>query len=119
MCLITNQTKPLIAGKDIKCYKFLKRYEGRLRSPFYTFVWEKGKLEKTILHKNGWGEVHKGFHAHMSKKILRKNIREKRAFRDIKRFQRIAKKVFIIPKGSEYYMNENKEEIVSNQIIMK
>lgn len=41
MCLITSQTKPLIADKDITCYKLLKK---GMHSCCYDFTWELGQL---------------------------------------------------------------------------
>lgn len=118
MCLTTNQLKPLIAEKDIKCFKVLKITKDRLSSLYYKFLWIKGKVERTGFSMNIWGnqiKIANGFHAYTTEQAMKGSFYY---LMDVNIDDSYICKEFIIPKGSKYYVSSYGREIVSNQMKM-
>jgi hypothetical protein len=141
MCLITLQQTPSIAEEDITVYKILHR---KSKSTAYQyFEYEVGKLYLTeieIVQKHekwlafdkialkwldsispNWSRrkpsnlicIEKGFHSAMnSERLTDKNDKKDNIIYNFILWE------FIIPKGSEYYV-DGTGLCVSNQIIMK
>jgi hypothetical protein len=129
MCFIVElkHSDHFIAKKDIVCYKILNefcRHEWiddepktvfKIVSPFKGFTYELNNLYKLFSPlmeiNNGFSEhtIQEGFHSYTKLRIA-KNITHSNC-----------ESVFkcIIPKGSEYYVNDLYNEYVSNQIIIK
>lgn len=129
MCLIIDKNlnkkyKPMIADKDLVCYKVLKQKGWLFKhfySPYFDFEWKKN-VEYTIemnvsVITHGEHFVKKGFHAFINKELI--------DFRCIPCFittcdgkTKPLKQILvecIIPKGSEYYIGKN-NDIVSNKM---
>lgn len=127
MCtVITNKAKPRIATEDIKVYKFCKKGSNRIVSAVYEYPYVPNVLNKAEFVYSSIGScsdviedeysislrgvprfVRDGFHSYNS---------IERAM-SIKWYGKILC-LFIIPKGSFYYMNKC-GNVVSNQIIFK
>ena len=128
MCLYTKQTEPKIAGEDIICYKFYRRYNEILISPYQGFMApEIGIVANTELGKSyrptdngsyihnflGFKRVDKGFH-------YIKTLEE--AEREVNKYKRKYDLVIfkcIIPRGSSYYkgiFGDRYESYCSNSI---
>lgn len=130
MCLLTNQTKPIITTEDIIVYKVVKNLiEDIIVSTYQRFPYKKNELNKTkFTYGNpdarapfddvdfaSWrGEspekvIEKGFHFAFTIKRLEKIVEHYYMPERI-----IAE--FLVPKGSKIY--KGKEDLgVSNQII--
>jgi hypothetical protein len=111
MCfaLDENHHNVLIANKDIVCYKFLDVDGDRIVSPYRKFIYNFNETYSTyhslkVINDN----VHEGYHSYTKLKIV---VRQACNRNIIVRC--------IIPKGSEYYINDYDEEYVSNNIIIK
>jgi hypothetical protein len=68
MCLYTNQTKPLVAEKDITCYKVVYKHSefSTLHSEIRGFEYELGHTYRIRTGRFGPsenGRVHEGFHS--------------------------------------------------------
>lgn len=128
MCFYVNANNPkaLIAEKDIRVYKFLKEIHYNPqeevihgKSPYVFYWWTANKVEKAIFNilkatcGIGIGEINQGLHAFLNLEKCRtmqskwSHLREKG----------VCICECFIPKGSEYYINKDREEIVSNQMI--
>lgn len=110
MCLTTFQKEPYIAKKDIIIYKVLFKDGKRVISPYIQFPYVLKKLYQTdfriIYARNNISKlIHEGFHGYRNKKYA------------TDRWLEVYK--CVIPKGSQYYISFDQEEIVSNQIIIK
>jgi len=104
---------PLIAEKDIICYKIVfKKFLGLYYKSLYRrFVYHHYKLYKCTFDvypalNSNYMKVEAGFHSYKDRDIAIYNL-------DVYENRGIIVK-FIIPKGSKYY--ENAREYVSNQI---
>lgn len=120
MCLITNQSKPLIAENDITCFKILTVSNyilfKKFSSPIQFFNWKFNKVydaNLAIMFKHDHKEVDDGFHAFI------KNDNTINSFEY--RFNYLLNKKTIIvealiPSGSNYYTSIDGTEIVSNKM---
>ena len=101
MCLFTNQKKPLIADRDIICYKIVRRtrYSRRFESLYTHFPYELGKTYK----KHFWNRVVK------EKTLISESRIYGGVFHSYRRIQshhpadNLAYVQCIIPKGTKYY----------------
>lgn len=120
MCLISKNSSPYIAKKDIEAYKWLwkTRIPFVLRSPIQTgTLWILRRLKISDLGVIGYGslryfEITKGLHAYRNisfrcKQFNYKNNRRLRLYR------------VIVPKGSKYYVDVDGETIVANKMLIK
>ena len=126
MCLYTKQVEPKIAEKDIVCYKFYRRYNEILISPYQevtapeigivtnTKLGESHKLENDVFYIHEFYNIRRvdeGFH---SFKIL-EEIKHK-----INGYRNLDLVIFkcIIPRGSSYYEGrfDRYESYCSNSI---
>jgi hypothetical protein len=100
--------EPIVAQEKIIVYKYLNEKNGKIFSPIhYEFRWEPNKLNVTdfgIFEKKIYG----GFHAYTT-------LTNCELMKDC--YSEVCK--MIIPKGATYYINDNRKEIVSNQMILK
>lgn len=112
MCFVKENihTKPLVAHRDIICYKTLAptKKKKELTSVYQGFTYKIGAnyFEQTFQHKaeeaikNGWCALYWGMHSYTSK------------VEAMKRFGPLVVKC-IIPKGSLYYKNRELKEYIS------
>ena len=115
MCLITSQTKPLIADKDITCYKLLKK---GMHSCCYDFTWELGQLYHSRIEVEYSPYEHStviqnAFHTYAFCDTV------KRAYCSSACASMIVK--CTIPKGAEYYCGMHTGDdygFASNQLII-
>lgn len=121
MCFtVLKGSKRQQAKRNITVYKVLeinKRDTTQgLWSPHNTFLWEKGKVNTSIIGKKEGGhpaqEINKGFHS----------LQTIQDAKDYKAFEwpfTFNKKIFkfIIPKGAYYYKNDT--QYVSSRLILK
>lgn len=115
MCLKTSQTRPLIADKDITCYKLLKK---GMHSCCYDFTWELGQLYHSRIEVEYSPYEHstviqKAFHTYAFCDTV------KRAYCSSACACMIVK--CTIPKGAEYYCGMhtgNDYGFASNQLII-
>lgn len=113
MCLITNNSKPLIAKKNIAVYKILDK---DMYSIFYGYEYKLNQLNKTHINIEKAGHLFKinsGFHAYHNKIDVIDHFFKHHLNHS---YYMICKAV--IPKGSEYYIGDDRD-IVSNQLIIK
>jgi hypothetical protein len=106
-----NCPKAKIAEKDIKVYKQMTIEGKRFISPCRCFYYKPNKVYSSILDYDQSYfplaiTIITGFHSYST--LEKGRIRQWSGV--------IALCEFIIPKGSEYYYNSNKEEYVSNKI---
>lgn len=105
MCLITKLEHPIVAEKDITCYKVLWHAGDRLFSLYHSeFEWEMDKVHFTTLQEgekleDGRGTVNQGFHSY--KDLQSALILMARTF-----YQCLAVEC-IIPEGVRYYVGED------------
>lgn len=110
MCLITKQTEPFIADKEIAVYKVLERNN---TSPFLYFRYKHGKnkaeKEKEIRYVAPYNFIEGGFlHAYTTRKMassenpLRWKVRK-----------------MYVPVGAEYYISEDGTEICATAMVWK
>ena len=112
MCLYTKQVEPKIAEKDIVCYKFYRRYNEILISPYQEVVAPEigivtnTKLEKSyrskgydLFHINFYDFriVDEGFHSFKTLEEVKHKVNGYRNNLDLVIFK------CIIPRGSSYY----------------
>ena len=116
MCLLTNNTHKYIAEKDIVCYKIVYLRDNKIISYWYDFIYELNRKYTTqvlqpIFTKKGNICIEKGFHSYRNLGIAKDYI-----YYDM--FNLLPEIIVkcIVPKGSEYYINN--KEMVSNQIII-
>lgn len=141
MCLITQQTKPSIATKDIEVHKYLLptfNKEEFTSILFKNYVYKLGVLNKTNIEENS----EYLFADSYAQKVVRKihpyfsgttcNVYDffsygqgfhsfiKNRKGEINRNNPEAVLVeCVIPKGSKYYLDLSKTLLISNQIIIK
>lgn len=113
MCLFSEQKTPLVADKDIACYKILIPVDGKFITPYRDFIFStnvvvKDEAEEHIGEIFGMIEITSGF--------FHSFIRKDRVLEEIKTLQRklpkgTKLKVFkaIIPKGSAYYVGQRSD----------
>lgn len=111
MCLATNQTEPLVAKKDITCYKVVypaKAGDGVFHSEFRNFEYSLGTryAEKEFPGTVAVHAVHKGFHSYRTIEVAR--IRESAPLVLLK---------CVIPKGSRYYESYTRDQYCSDTLI--
>ncbi len=109
MCLVTSQSEPLIAKKDIVVYKCLIKQATTLVSPYIGFVYKLRTLYEASLGVTIYKDVTviaEGFHAYYDKK---------------KSLHKWSNEVYkcIVPKGSTYYISSDNKEIVADKIVIK
>ena len=122
MCLYSKQKVPLIADKDIECYKILIPVDGKLITPYRDFVFSTNSIvedeaEEHIDEIFGTTEISSGFfHSFRTKE---------RVIEEIKILQRklpksTKLKVFkaIVPKCSAYYIGQ-RFDMCSKALIIK
>lgn len=125
MCLYTKQTEPEIAEEDIICYKFYRKYNETLVSPYQKVAApEIGIITNTELGKSyrpndngsyihnflGFKRVDKGFHSFKTLEEI-KHVVENNLYLVIFKC--------IIPRGSSYYkgiFDDRYESYCSNSI---
>jgi len=111
MCLTTFQNKPYIAKEDIIVYKALFKTGKQILSPYRGFPYILKELYQTnlgipfVTTNFSPKLIYEGFHSYINRKYA------------TDRWPEVYK--CIIPKGSQYYIDSDQEEIVSNQIIIK
>ena len=110
MCLPTNQTKPLVAEKDITCYKVVypASKDGVFCSEFRNFKYSLGTryAEKRFPETPVHSAVHEGFHSYRTIEAAR--IRESAPLVLIR---------CVIPKGSRYYESYTGEQYCSDTLV--
>ena len=116
MCLITKMTEPIIAEKDITCYKIIRK---DMSSYFYPiFKWEIGKIYTSwlgVLEDIGNGNsnvIHQAFHSYATLEALKMVY-----------YKSIVPCLTVkctIPKGSTVYKgsHDDLKGYASNQLIM-
>ena len=121
MCLYTKQTEPKIAEKDIICYKFYRRYNKILISPYQGFrapeigITANANLGKSYIPENDhyydFKRVDEGFHSFKTLEEVKHKVNGYRNL-DLVIFK------CIIPKGSSYYEGrfDRYESYCSNSI---
>lgn len=127
MCLYTKQTEPEIAEEDIICYKFYRRWNKILFSPYQeSRAPEIGIVVNTELEKSyrptdngsyihnllGFKRVNKGFHSFKTLEEIKHKVNGYRNL-DLVIFK------CIIPRGSLYYkgiFGDRYESYCSNSI---
>lgn len=124
MCMTINKKKfeLLTAEKDITVYKVVARQNNEygnkksntVISCVYKYIYVKNEINKTIkitprkMYKNSKSAyIYEAYHFYIKKQILFMNFNSRN----------IAE--FIIPKGSQYYIDKNKKTGVSSNIIFK
>lgn len=130
MCLVTTQKEPLIASKDITVYKSLSiGFRGIIKSQFERFIYELNKLyETTIEHSKDWTcydndavDAIERKYPYWTKGIEKDLICLGDGFHSAATIERLhhGGSIFecVIPKDSEYYMDET-GLVVSNKIIV-
>ena len=110
MCLITKQTEPFIADKEIAVYKILERNN---TSPFLYFRYKHGKnkaeKEKEIRYVAPYNFIDGGFlHAYTTWKMA--------AIENPLNWK--VRKMYI-PVGAEYYISEDGTEICTPELVWK
>lgn len=112
MCLYTKQVEPKIAEKDIVCYKFYRRYNEILISPYQGFrapeigITTNANLGKSYRPENDnlyihnyydFKRVDEGFHSFKTLEEVKHKVNGYRNNLDLVIFK------CIIPRGSSYY----------------
>ena len=123
MCLFSNQKAPLVADKDIVCYKILIPVDGKRITPYRDFIFStnvvvQDQAEEHIGEIFGVTEITSGFfHTFTTKE---------RVLEEIKTLQhKLPKgtklKVFkaVIPKGSAYYVGQRSDMCSKALIIVE
>ena len=127
MCLYTKQTEPKIAQEDIICYKFYRRCNEILFSPYRGFaapeigIVTNTKLEKPyrpednnfyIHNYYGFKRVEEGFHSFKTLEEVKHKVNGYRNNLNLVIFK------CIIPRGSSYYEGifDKYESYCSNSI---
>lgn len=111
MCLKTIEIEPSVAKKDIIVYKVLYKNKNQIVSPCKRFPYILKKLYQTDfgitigISNDTLLFINEGFHSYRYK-----NYAARLYFNVYK---------CVIPKGSQYYISIDRQEIVSNQIIIK
>lgn len=133
MCWSSKILEKKIATEDIKTFKVGYERVTKLRSYYRWFIYDFNQLYETEIYpeySEGLYAITQGFHSYNPKKCT-----YERCFNEVdKNYSKVQSKTIgklidkyfgdtsvfecIIPKGSEYYENED-GEIVSNQIIIK
>ena len=113
MCFVVDKdnTKVQIADKDIVCWKHGHLDGKEFVSEYRCYRYKKGALNVSPFLKNEKyktdSALSQGFHSY-SKMLPTENFFE----------HSLRLKKFIIPKGSRYLINPDRDEYISNQIIM-
>lgn len=123
MCLYSSQTAPLVADKDIVCFKILIPVDSKFITPYRDFIFStnvivKDEAEEHVGEIFGMTEVSSGFfHTFTTKE---------RVLEEVKTLQgKLPKgtklKVFkaIIPKGSAYYVGQRSDMCSKALIIVE
>lgn len=116
MCLILDPTRnngdePLVAKKNIKCYKYLRPTENGGIAPFYEYKYTFGIENYTQMELEDIF-VMKGFHAYQSRFKGLEIVLIHRPFEKYGLYK------CIIPKGAKYYLGRY-GEIVSDTMIVQ
>ena len=108
MCFYIEKNKPEIAKQDLVCWKIGRSKWFRLFfvSYYLNFRYKKNKIYSTTMSLKK-SVINEGFHSYIDPDYIYANELGCKNAR------------FIIPKGSIYYINKDRGEIVSNQIIFK
>lgn len=123
MCLYAKQRTPLIADKNILCYKILISIGDKLITPYRDFIFNinvlvKDEAEEHISEIFGMHEITSGFfHTLSTKESVLKEIKSLQ-----RRLPKGTKlKVFkaIIPKGSAYYVGQRSDMCSKALIIIE
>ena len=112
MCFVIHKDHPKakVAEKDIKVYKVLENNRGRLISTYQYFKYNPKQLYHSKIVIEPWREkllIDEGLHSFSSLKGVDDHI-------SCCAWEACVCE-FIIPKGSEYYYNPDKQEYVSDQ----
>lgn len=108
MCFYIHEKfpKPLIAKKDIVCWKVGEVKAGLFAPEWHlNFFYREGKRKRKVRLEVERAEISRGYHSYTT-----------RAHAEILSMAQDVGK-FIIPKGATYYKNPDEKEYVSNTII--
>lgn len=109
MCFIVENNKPKIAKRNIKVYKFVDEIDSTTCESYWkNYKYTQNKVCKKIKLKftksKFFGNtIEKGYHSYIYNDDYHIRVNS----------------IFIIPKGSEYYVNIEDGEYVSDTIIFK
>jgi len=116
MCLKTSQNKPLIAERDITCYKVLTK---DLISPCYNKQYELGKkIISNLIEDNG--EVTHGLHTYIRLDTAKNDTHYYWYDQTVRCGLIVDAPIVVeclIPRGANYYVSDSIEEYASNQLI--
>jgi flagellar biosynthesis regulator FlbT len=123
MCLFSSQKMPLIADKNILCYKILVLDKNQLRTPYRDFIFQTNVLivdsaEEHVGELFGMSEVTSGFfHTLATKEEVLKEVGTLQ--RKLPKGSKL--KVFkaVIPKGYEYYVGQRSDMCSKALIIIE
>lgn len=126
MCLFTKMQAPLVATRDIVCYKYVKVKEHCFKPFYYSNTGIEYKYGKTYFEKNfkyngpEWWSlsfceprriVNEGFHSYSSfGDICRRYLAD---YNEFPEYQIIK---CVIPKGGSYYISEDRQYYCSDKI---
>jgi hypothetical protein len=119
MCLDKSHRYPRIAKEDIQVIKVFVQIGSETLSPNMGF---KYKLNKVYKQGILWPllnilrvQINRGFHAYSKDRycLVRERVDYARYIDDYRKFF-----ICIVPKGSYYFVDDNRGEIVSNRIVV-
>lgn len=129
MCLLSNSKIPLIAKKDIICYKVLQRLsDNSYISPFrnvkynindFNYPLEKYNQNDYVYDYSGWYKIEQGFlHCFVSKNIHPNDYVSSHIFLWAKIFPLYLFECYI-PKGAKYFVSNCGKEICADKLFVK
>lgn len=108
-CISERFNEPYTAKKDIVVYKYLTYNNS---SPFYNSNWVPNKIQTVhLVIDTEYLHIDSGLHAYTDSNFLHKNYH---GFRG--KYRKCKFHKFIIPKGSIYYKNPYRGEVVSESM---
>lgn len=123
MCLYSSQTAPLVADKDIVCFKILIPVDGKFITPYRDFIFStnvvvKDEAEEHVVEIFGMTVVSSGFfHTFTTKERVLEEIKTLQG--ELPKGTKL--KVFkaVIPKGSAYYVGQRSDMCSKALIIVE
>lgn len=120
MCLFIEKNKnykePHVAKRDIVCYKYLYDYDGKIKAPYFSYIYDLRVVHKTHMsffdyEKAELAYVESGFHSFSNRFSCIERL--------LKCTCRWLYKPYkcVIPKGATYYKGLN-NELASDKIIV-